>query len=100
MAKRYEIQTYCICGGWVNTSEEMRMSEDNDYTPYLLSVDSGRVETEEDWISEMPTWEIYIPPEGYTPEQEEEERRRQFDLLVRVKKVEGCWVEAYPTQKS
>ena len=20
--KRYEIQTYCICGGWVNTSED------------------------------------------------------------------------------
>jgi hypothetical protein len=61
----------------------------------------------------MPSWEIYIPSEGYPPEQEEEERQRQFDLLVeeeerqrqfdllvRVKKVEGCWVEAYPTQKS
>jgi hypothetical protein len=71
------------------------------YTPYLMAVDSGAVDTEENWLSEMPTWEIYNA-EGNdfpTPEQEEEERQRQYDLLVRVKKVEGCWVEVYPTQK-
>jgi hypothetical protein len=78
------------------------MNNEDTYTPYLMAVDSGHVDTEENWLSEMPTWEIYTSDgnDFSTPEQEEEERQRQYNLLVRVKKVEGCWVEVYPTQKS
>lgn len=74
----------------------------NKRTIYLMEVDSGSVDTEENWLSEMPTWDVYTS-EGNnfsTPKQEREERQRQFDLLVRVKQVDGCWVEFYPTQKS
>ena len=74
----------------------------NKRTIYLMEVDSGSVDTEENWLCAMPTWEVYTS-EGNnfpTPKQEREERQRQFNLLVRVKQVDGCWVEFYPTQKS
>ncbi len=62
---------------------------------YLMHIDTGSVDTAAQWLAEMPTWEVYTPEGGCfdTPEQEQAERQRQFDALVEVKKVDGCWVE-------
>lgn len=51
---------------------------------FLMNPATGSVDTEENWLAEMPTWE---DADGKTPQE-------QFDSLVEVKKDDdGQWVE-------
>ena len=64
-------------------------------TKFLMHTDTGSVDTDAQWLADMPTWEVYTPEGGYfaTSEQEQAERQRQYAALVEVKKVDGQWVE-------
>ena len=64
-------------------------------TKFLMHTDTGSVDTQEAWLAEMPTWEVYTEDNDYfdTPEQEQAERQRQYDALVEVKMVDNFWVE-------
>jgi len=54
-------------------------------TKYLMNIDTGSVDTEANWLADMPNWE----------ESEDFTRQQQFDSLVEVVKDEnGDWVEA------
>ena len=61
---------------------------------YLMHPDTGSVDTQDEWLAEMPTWEVYPSEGGYfdTPEEEQAERQRQYDALVEVKRVNKSWV--------
>ncbi|AUB47402.1 Uncharacterised protein [Klebsiella pneumoniae] len=51
---------------------------------FLMNPFTGSVDTEENWLAEMPTWD-----------EDPEECKRQFDTLVEVVKNEdGDWIEA------
>ncbi|EPJ3296516.1 hypothetical protein VNI85_22290 [Klebsiella variicola] len=51
---------------------------------FLMNPFTGSVDTEENWLAEMPTWDEDLA-----------ECKRQFDTLVEVVKNEdGDWVEA------
>lgn len=53
---------------------------------YLMNTATGSVDTEENWLAEMPTWEC---------EEGQPTREEQFAALVEVVKDEaGDWVEA------
>lgn len=55
-------------------------------TIYLMNIPTGSVDTKDQWLSEMPTWEV--SSDGLTPQQ-------QFDSLVEVvMDDDGNWVEA------
>jgi hypothetical protein len=58
---------------------------------FLQNPFTGSVDTEENWFSEIPTWEV--DPE-LSDEDARKERLRQFDTLVEVVKDEsGQWVK-------
>ena len=61
---------------------------------YLMHPDTGSIDTQEEWLAEMPTWEVYTLEGGYfdTPEEEQAERQKQYDALVEVKRVNKAWV--------
>ena len=63
-------------------------------TKYLMHPDTGSIDTQEAWLAEMPTWEVYTLEGGYfdTPEEEQAERQKQYDALVEVKRVNKAWV--------
>ncbi|WP_119298780.1 hypothetical protein [Vibrio cholerae] len=57
-------------------AEELQAST----TKYLMNPATGSVDTEENWLSEMPTWEG--------------DQQAQFDSLIEVEKdADGDWVE-------
>ncbi len=68
---------------------------------YLMEVNTGAVDTEENWESEKCTWQTDIDREDYTSDDNyssdlEEAQQEQFDKLVHVRfDVESeCWIEA------
>ena len=59
-------------------------------TKHLMNVDTGSVDTEENWLAEMPNWEEGDAEQGCFKSRED-----QFAALVEVvKSGEGDWVEA------
>ncbi len=54
-------------------------------TTYLMDVATDTVDTKENWLAEMSTWDVN--KDGLTPED-------QFNLLIEVVKDEnGDWIE-------
>nr|WP_318375266.1 hypothetical protein [Enterobacter sp.] len=51
---------------------------------FLMNTCTGSVDTEENWLAEMLTWEVN--QEGLSPQD-------QFDTLIEVIKTEDGWVE-------
>lgn len=50
---------------------------------FLMNPLTGAVDTEENWLAEMPTWD-----------EDHEECKRQFETLVKVfKNEDGVWIE-------
>lgn len=57
-------------------------------TKYLMEPNSGSVDTEENWLAEMPTWDCEDDEEESLTQQE------QFDSLIEVvKDKNGNWME-------
>ncbi|HCA9725818.1 TPA: helix-turn-helix domain-containing protein [Klebsiella pneumoniae] len=60
--------------------EAIEISKDK----FLMNPPTGSVDTEENWLAEMPTWD-----------EDPAECRRQFDTLIEVvKDADGNWIEA------
>ncbi|HBR1366646.1 TPA: hypothetical protein L9L56_004470 [Klebsiella pneumoniae] len=75
---------YGIVNGVRCTEAEEEAAEAINTTKFLMNPLTGSVDTEENWLAEMPTWD-----------EDPAECRRQFDTLIEVvKDAEGNWIEA------
>lgn len=64
---------------------------------FLMQINTGSVDTEENWLAEMPSWPDFTESsyDGVGESVELKTRQEQFDSLIEVVKDEnGDWIDA------